>query len=517
MRSTFTIFANLWLLAAAIASDYAQPQARIKATDLRGLYVGSNDVATDSSESLAAALKVPGVDGLLLIIGWNEIEPSKGGYRWDALDQWMHRADSLGRNVTLSIRAGTKTPSWLFQPAPSGVGVKKLGFSIARKSGAKGACEPDTIAAPWDTAFQAQWDSMLASLAAHLKSVGSYGTLTTLRLTGINRDTDELHLPAETAQSTGLDCVSNAITIWQDAGYRPSRLLQGWDAITSSFQKHFPDKYFSVAIIAVTSPFPPIAEDGSAFTVTNHESLSVSQNLPLLTLASQKFPGHLVIQNNTLYVTEPAQPQTIHAAQSLGTMIAFQTNEDLPPNNDKRAACGARGDTTACTAVTYLELLERGIFPLGKDSTMRAQYIEVFAANATAFPDDILLAHAELLAPNQTTVQLSDPTIPSSFEVRQNYPNPFNPTTVISYSVPSQMGRDLVPTTGRDGQLPVFSPVRLVVYDLLGREVAVLVNERKAPGSYSVEFNADGLASGTYIYRLTAGSFRQSRRMLLLK
>jgi hypothetical protein len=81
----------------------------------------------------------------------------------------------------------------------------------------------------------------------------------------------------------------------------------------------------------------------------------------------------------------------------------------------------------------------------------------------------------------------------------QNFPNPFNPTTVVGY------------------QLPVVSRVRLVVYDLLGREVAVLVNERKPAGNYTVAFNASELASGVYLCRLTAGSFVQIRRMLLLR
>jgi hypothetical protein len=61
------------------------------------------------------------------------------------------------------------------------------------------------------------------------------------------------------------------------------------------------------------------------------------------------------------------------------------------------------------------------------------------------------------------------------------------------------------------------SIVRLVVYDLLGREVAVLVNERKQPGNYEVSFDASALASGIYLYRLTAGSFVQSQPMILLK
>ena len=59
--------------------------------------------------------------------------------------------------------------------------------------------------------------------------------------------------------------------------------------------------------------------------------------------------------------------------------------------------------------------------------------------------------------------------------------------------------------------------VKIAVYDLLGREVAVLVNERKQPGSYEVSFDASALASGVYFYRLTAGSFSQARTMVLLK
>jgi photosystem II stability/assembly factor-like uncharacterized protein len=89
--------------------------------------------------------------------------------------------------------------------------------------------------------------------------------------------------------------------------------------------------------------------------------------------------------------------------------------------------------------------------------------------------------------------------VPLVFALEQNYPNPFNPRTVVN------------------SQLPVASNVKLVIYDLLGREVAVLVNERRAPGYYQDTFDASGLASGVYIYRLTAGSFVQSRKMLLIK
>jgi glucose/arabinose dehydrogenase len=95
----------------------------------------------------------------------------------------------------------------------------------------------------------------------------------------------------------------------------------------------------------------------------------------------------------------------------------------------------------------------------------------------------------------------------------QNYPNPFNPETVVSYEIPG-VGGHLPP--GKAGGVEA-SNVKLAVYDILGREVAVLVNERQAPGSYSVRFDADGLASGVYFYRIESAGFVQTRKMIIAR
>lgn len=94
---------------------------------------------------------------------------------------------------------------------------------------------------------------------------------------------------------------------------------------------------------------------------------------------------------------------------------------------------------------------------------------------------------------------------PASFSLAQNYPNPFNPSTTIGYTVPVGGGHG----SGT-------KPVRLVVYDLLGREVAVLVNEAKAPGRYEARFDGTGLASGVYFYSLIAERYAETRKLLLL-
>jgi photosystem II stability/assembly factor-like uncharacterized protein len=88
---------------------------------------------------------------------------------------------------------------------------------------------------------------------------------------------------------------------------------------------------------------------------------------------------------------------------------------------------------------------------------------------------------------------------PKEFKLFQNYPNPFNPTTVISY------------------KLVVNSYTKLVVYDILGHEIATLVNEQLKPGTYEVEFDGRNYSSGVYYYKLIMGDYVQTRKMVLLK
>jgi hypothetical protein len=99
------------------------------------------------------------------------------------------------------------------------------------------------------------------------------------------------------------------------------------------------------------------------------------------------------------------------------------------------------------------------------------------------------------------TVGIADngPSVPLRYALMQNYPNPFNPTTAISY------------------QLSAFSPVTLKVFDVLGREVATLVNEVRQPGVYTVRWDASSFPSGVYFYHLEAGDFRATRKLMLVK
>ncbi|MCF6271504.1 MAG: T9SS type A sorting domain-containing protein [Melioribacteraceae bacterium] len=98
--------------------------------------------------------------------------------------------------------------------------------------------------------------------------------------------------------------------------------------------------------------------------------------------------------------------------------------------------------------------------------------------------------------------------LPTKFELSQNYPNPFNPTTTIKYSIPVETRR---------GVLPQATSVQLKIYNLLGQEVATLVNKKQTPGRYEVKFDASNLTSGVYIYRLVSEGFVNSKKFILLK
>ena len=371
--------------------------------DLRGIYVntplggGPNNPA---SAPVTNAIRLPGMDGMFVAGLWSDLETNYNQYDWSHLDKWMSYAVSQNKKVNLVIRAGDGIPAWLFLPPTNGPGATQLTFTISPKDGKTDICQTDIIAIPWDPAFLNSWNAYLTNLSAHLKLTGAYSNVTLLRLTGINRTSDELRLPAETPDTnpltgTGMDCVSNAPAIWQKNGYTPGKLLFAWSNIIASFNASFPDKTFCVAIIPNPPqvPFPPI-DDGGNLITTNLPD----QNAPLLQLAGRMLPGRFVVQFNFLMTSNAANPAVPAAAQNYGALAAFQVNNWFAGSSAGSACGGTVTNPTPCADDTYLNLLQQGIYPLGAANPLRSQYIEVWATNATVFTNAIWTAHQELFA-----------------------------------------------------------------------------------------------------------------------
>ena len=89
--------------------------------------------------------------------------------------------------------------------------------------------------------------------------------------------------------------------------------------------------------------------------------------------------------------------------------------------------------------------------------------------------------------------------VPNKFDLNQNYPNPFNPTTTISYEIAKE------------------TIVSLKVYDVIGNEIVTLVNETKPAGTYEVIFDASNLSNGVYLYKIQAGNFTATKKLILMK
>jgi len=154
----------------------------------------------------------------------------------------------------------------------------------------------------------------------------------------------------------------------------------------------------------------------------------------------------------------------------------------------------------------YKKVTEAGSITIGIENNSEdvgLQYVfdEQYALTASELADDFAIKFTTN-APTVVSVEdelNTENILPDEYALEQNYPNPFNPTTKIKYSIPQS------------------SKVVIKVYDVLGNEITTLVNEEKPIGSYELTWYAEGLPSGIYFYRLQAGSFIETKKMILMK
>ncbi|MBI5472834.1 MAG: T9SS type A sorting domain-containing protein, partial [Ignavibacteriae bacterium] len=147
-------------------------------------------------------------------------------------------------------------------------------------------------------------------------------------------------------------------------------------------------------------------------------------------------------------------------------------------------------------------VISSGPFTIPAGQMVRVAFAAIGGANLAAVQANADAAKLKWIQIKTSLGVEQGETIPTTYALEQNYPNPFNPKTNIEFQIPGDR---------KSGS------VSLKVFDVLGREVATLVEEKKEPGTYQVSFDASRLASGVYFYKLTAGSFSQTRKMILAR
>ncbi len=216
-------------------------------------------------------------------------------------------------------------------------------------------------------------------------------------------------------------------------------------------------------------------------------------------VSSVAAPPYVIISRDSLSTNTPksSQPFTLSAVvTNLGTSPA--TNVKVTLQTDSATTTGSQKQVTIPSLGVGAKKVISWTLTRTDTTSMGSYTIDLSSDNAKVLPttDTYFVENTGLAA---TGIQGNIPTRPNGYHLGQNYPNPFNPTTTIRYTLSGS------------------EYVRLTVYNVLGQMVARLVDRTQAAGAYSVRFDAHDLPSGLYIYRLKAGNFNQTKKMMLIK
>jgi hypothetical protein len=398
-----------------------------------GLYVVSvPDVGGNAqARALAQAYRKPFIDGVMIRLHWDYIEPVAPGqtlgaggsvsdpvtgevfcpngttgtnYCWQELDEQLQLLDP-NKKISLVVVAGGYSPSWLAQPL---YGVTTIGPVLYASHGGTGPncytiSMPLVASAPAQGApstFAAQYLAMMQAVAAHLQSAGVLAQVSIVKISGgVNTVTEEFHIDA--AEKSGT-CQTPVVKRWRTAGYTPAATVTAWAYIAGQVAVTFPAALASFDILENGfTASPPIDDAGKIFSVRRYEAHPGRYGKLLLDRALDGLvpgggaPGLLggapvSVQWDGL---APADQQdlstvathTLAAAQN-GAVLAWQANEAF---NTDGSSCGTAACASAVSSSTpcygavscvaeFQSLLDNGIAPV-VGSALRAAFIEIWA------------------------------------------------------------------------------------------------------------------------------------------
>jgi hypothetical protein len=476
-----------------------------------GMYV-MDDV---SNERSASAVYVAGLDtshaylnditGDAIFVPIAKILPSITtwgvfNWTWGYLDSLVQFAVSHGKKFSIELETGFQSSSTYLQALPAGfltlAGASSAPlFNVWVTGGSGGRGTSAYIPLPWVPKVQEFWSATAYALAAHLQQTGAYGSLTLVHIPGLSVYDEELRLPTGYPKPTLADTqacpdgrpaypsvITDADTSrWRALGYSDSAVINGFTMIATAFAQAFPDRFLGLSLFPLGVrgiDFPNLTGDSVGYVAAQ-----------IVQAVNAIAPGRVQIQSDNLDANV-VDTEITSFASLYSDFIGWQTNKHANTgagcNGGAVGSCNPDGPDSP-----YFQLLQSGWMTGGK-------YIEVWASDVVNYPQSLDAAKSMGFFPT-TGVTRSEPFSSLKFELSQNYPNPFNPSTNISFTVPS------------------WSFVSLKVFDLLGREVATLVNEQKSAGTYTQKWNASALSSGVYFYKLEAGNYIAAKKLLLLR
>jgi hypothetical protein len=352
----------------------------------RGLYVISSPFSGKNYYPVPSNIvSTSTIDGVYVSLEWNAVEPSQGTYDWSSLDPLISEALQYGKKVEIGVTGGGYSPTWL-----STDGVPENNF-IINPSSTPGGCHSVTIPTYWHPTYISSYVLMIQALAAHLKSIGGYSAVRIVKIDGINLNTEENYIPAQTpTTANSLSCttpVSDAVAIWQSAGYTPKKIIDAWTQMAIGIGQAFPDKLLAMDILETGSAFPFIDNQGNK---VNHFSKTfVDVTNTLINNALVMFSGRIAIQWDALSQFSLAKyAPDVFAAHAKGAVIGWQTNGR--GGTTLGTLCGISVSTLyPCDNAGYQTILDNGISTGGA-------YIELMPVNVVEFPQALKEAQGKL-------------------------------------------------------------------------------------------------------------------------
>lgn len=311
------------------------------------------------------ALQVPGISGAFVRVPWAVINPSPGVYDWTVLDAATRQLARSGKKLSLGVITGTEAPDWLERS-----GVKVATVELDRRG-----CFPAKAPAVWDSRYVNGYVAMMKAVRDHLAATGATKLLSIVKVTGMTQRTLELRLPVNNRCSSAVDDQMSAI------GYRPGRVLAAWKTMANGVAQLFPNTLIVQPILQVQG-FPAIDDSGKRIA---KQQVNVGNQIVQSCITG--YSGRCGIQWNGLNLTGRLAPRVL-AAREQGATIGWQTNLFEGPAGGAGCQPGRNAETQLCTAVTYTQLLERGV-------KTGARFIEVWEPDILKYPQAFVQANRD--------------------------------------------------------------------------------------------------------------------------
>jgi hypothetical protein len=325
----------------------------------------------------ASVLSAPSVDGVVIRLYWNALEPGRGQFDFSTLDQEIASVTAAKKHFSLAVIVGGFTPSWVAE-----AGAKVLPFTVSPHQGA-GNCRPLQIPVPWDPVYLQSLDGMIRGVGANITGdPARFDAMTQIKVTGIGEYTEETRMPIETPDQSQTCPLTDAPAEWMANGYRPSLVESAWNHMLDSWAAAFPGR--SLGNNFVNNSFPNIGENGQT---TKRASLALTTKL--IDDGVARYGARFAVQTQSLRATA-GTTAFVQSAGSRGATIGYQLSEDQFGNPSCPGVTQVNNRAkSACDPAPLQQALQLG-------ESKGASYIEVFPRTVTAYPPELESAHSAL-------------------------------------------------------------------------------------------------------------------------